>query len=124
MLCMLLIHMFFGALIEHRQPMFGHETAFVIIISLAISGIYYLINKDFEIIDTLKFDKNIFFLFLIPLIIFASGYNMRRKKFFSNFGYISIFGILGTVVTFFVYFGLTYAVVSSGWITLYEPLGG
>lgn len=46
---------------------------------------------------------------LLPLIIFATGFNMRRKKFFENISNVAKFGLLGTVLTFAIYTGLTYA---------------
>jgi len=32
---------------------------------------------------------------------------MRRRRFFDNIGYVLLFGILGTIITFFVFAGLT-----------------
>ena len=43
----------------------------------------------------------------LPLIIFATSYNMRRKNFFENIVNVSKFGIFGTLITFFVFSGLT-----------------
>lgn len=46
----------------------------------------------------MTFDPNFFFYFCLPPIIFAAGYNMKRKKFFENFTNILIFGLLGTLL--------------------------
>ena len=43
-----------------------------------------------------------FFTFVLPPIIFAAGYNLRKSMFFHNFGVISFLGILGTLFTFIV----------------------
>jgi len=51
----------------------------------------------------------IFFSLLLPLIIFATGFNMRRKKFFENIANISKLGLLGTFFTFLFYGLLTLA---------------
>ena len=45
----------------------------------------------------------------LPLIIFATGYNMRRKNFFENFTNISKFGLLGTFLTFVFYSLMTWS---------------
>ena len=65
---------------------------------------------------TLSFDEKAFFYFLLPPIIFAAGYNLKRRNFFKNFPYIFIFGILGTIVTFIVILFLTDAVSGLDWI--------
>ena len=49
-----------------------------------------------------------FFTFILPPIIFAAGYNLRRRSFFKYFLYIFLFGVLGTVITFLVVLPLTY----------------
>jgi NhaP-type Na+/H+ or K+/H+ antiporter len=58
----------------------------------------------------LAFDKDVFFDFLLPPIVFAAGFNMSsRRKFFENFANISLFGVFGTFVAFFTYSSITYA---------------
>lgn len=52
--------------------------------------------------------------------MFASGYNMRRKRFFQNFTNIMIFGILGTVVTYIIFVVLTTWIHSYDWMTMYD----
>jgi hypothetical protein len=39
---------------------------------------------------------------------------MRRKKFFNNLGYIVLFGLVGTVITFVAFSLLTYGFMESG----------
>jgi NhaP-type Na+/H+ or K+/H+ antiporter len=53
--------------------------------------------------SSFAFPKELFFEVLLPLIIFATGYNMRRKKFFENIINITKFGLLGTFLTFVFY---------------------
>ena len=53
-------------------------------------------------------------------MIFAGGYNLKKRRFFQNFYYISLFGVLGTVTTFGIIFGLTYLINNLGWIRLWE----
>jgi sodium/hydrogen exchanger-like protein 6/7 len=56
----------------------------------------------------LSFSGNIFFYVCLPPIIFAAGFNMQRRRFFENIFYILLFGVVGTIVTFFIFSGLTY----------------
>lgn len=53
-------------------------------------------------IDIFKFEQSTFFVFILPPIIFAAGYNLKKRKFVSNFGYIALFGILGTILSYIV----------------------
>jgi hypothetical protein len=39
---------------------------------------------------------------------------MRRKKFFANLGYIVLFGLVGTVLTFIAFSLLTWGFMESG----------
>jgi NhaP-type Na+/H+ or K+/H+ antiporter len=43
-----------------------------------------------------------FFTFVLPPIIFAAGYNLRKSLFFQNISVISFLGIVGTLFTFIV----------------------
>ena len=60
------------------------------------------------ILEDMTFDPNVFFYLILPLIVFPSGYNMRRKKFFANIGTIMKFGFIGTIICFSIYTGMTY----------------
>jgi NhaP-type Na+/H+ or K+/H+ antiporter len=43
-------------------------------------------------------------------MIFAGGYNLKKSKVFENFLYISLFGVIGTVMTFGIILGLTFLI--------------
>jgi NhaP-type Na+/H+ or K+/H+ antiporter len=55
--------------------------------------------------DYLVFDTEFFFLFLLPPIIFESGYSIDAEPFFRNLGKISYFAFIGTFLGSFA-FGL------------------
>jgi NhaP-type Na+/H+ or K+/H+ antiporter len=102
---MLMIYIILGTFMEFKNVSFGHETGVALAMGLAISAIIHFAvnNKSLE----LNFDGDIFFYVCLPPIIFASGFNMRRRRFFENIGYVLTFGIFGTILTFFVFTGLT-----------------
>lgn len=81
---MLIIYSLIGGYIEKRKPLIFHETGIIIIIGLILGAIITKLNKSLiEGQDSLLlFPKSLFFEILLPLIIFSSGYNMKRKKFF------------------------------------------
>lgn len=45
------------------------------------------------------FNPEIFFFLLLPPIMIEAGYTLRRKQFFKNFGTISVYAFIGTLVT-------------------------
>ena len=53
-----------------------------------------------QIIDDFEFDAESFFAVILPPIIFAAGYNLRKKEFFENLKYILLYGVLGTFINF------------------------
>ena len=57
--------------------------------------------------EVVEFNDNLFFYFFLPPLVFASGFNMKRQKFYENIANIMLFGVGGTVVTFFVFAMLT-----------------
>jgi sodium/hydrogen exchanger-like protein 6/7 len=116
---MLMLYVIMGTYMEFKETPFGHETGVALAAGLAISAIvHFLINKENNI--ELKFNGDIFFYVCLPPIIFASGFNMRRRRFFQNIGYVLLFGIFGTILTFFVFSGLTILAASGDFITAYK----
>jgi sodium/hydrogen exchanger 8 len=65
----------------------------------------------------MTFDPNIFFVGLLPPIIFNSGYTMKRRYFFENITPILTYSIVGTFVMSVVTGCLLYSVGRFGWTT-------
>eukprot|EP01051_Picozoa_sp_SAG22_P015587 SAG22_NODE_2057_length_3067_cov_2.004043_2_plen_373_part_00 len=61
-----------------------------------------------KIVSVAKFDTNLFFLLLLPPIIFEAGYNMQRRKFFANIGAICCYAFIGTAVSAVIIAGFVY----------------
>ena len=108
---LVLLYVVIGGFIESRKLPFGHETGVAIIAGLIVSSIAWSVGSATE--QFFLFDDSFFFYVCLPPIIFTSGFNMRRKKFFRNIGYIMLFGIFGTIMTFIVFSFLTYAAFST-----------
>lgn len=51
---------------------------------------------------TIHFDSQSFFFFMLPPIVFASAYTLKKKNFVRNISYILGLGILGTIVAMIV----------------------
>lgn len=74
----------------------------------------YFIYRDE--LTKLNFNDNLFFYGLLPPIIFAAGYNLKKKKFFQYFFYITLYGVVGTIICFLVTFGLTIVINNTNMI--------
>lgn len=94
---MFIIYMVLGSLLEKYHCVIGHEAGFIILIGVGLSYVAYNLGHA-EFTEMMTFDENFFFYFCLPPIVFASGYNMKRKKFFENFTNILLFGLIGTVL--------------------------
>ena len=106
-----------------RNVAFGHEASYIALIGFLISLAAYMSNNNM-IQENIIFDDNVLFYFCIPPIVFASGYNMRRKRFFQNFTNIMIFGIFGTLMTYIIFALVTIWIHSYGWMTMYNAETG
>jgi sodium/hydrogen exchanger-like protein 6/7 len=62
-----------------------------------------------------RFNKEIFFLLLLPPIIFEAGYNMKRLHFFKNIGPIIVYAFAGTLISTVVIAFLCFSVGQGGW---------
>nr|BAB56105.1 Na H-antiportor [Petunia x hybrida] len=88
-----------GHLLEENRWMNESITALVIgsctgIVILLISG-----GKNSHI---LVFSEDLFFIYLLPPIIFNAGFQVKKKSFFRNFSTIMLFGALGTLISFII----------------------
>ncbi|GJN36057.1 hypothetical protein PR202_gb24883 [Eleusine coracana subsp. coracana] len=50
----------------------------------------------------LVFSEDLFFIYLLPPIIFNAGFQVKKKQFFRNFITITLFGAVGTLVSFVI----------------------
>jgi len=87
------------------QIHFLHESGIGIVAGWLVGMLVYFIYRDE--LGALNFNDNVFFYGLLPPIIFAAGYNLKKRKFFQYFFYIFLYGVVGTILTFLVTFGLT-----------------
>lgn len=106
----LLFYMFVGSILEKYHCKIGHEAGLVIIFGMLFSFLAFNTGHT-DLNKMVTFDENFFFYFCLPPIVFASGYNMKRKKFFENFTNILLFGLFGTLITFTAFSVMTYIVV-------------
>lgn len=93
---MLMLYMVVGVAFEKYKVPIGHESGIAILVGMLIS--YILLGSYIHLENMLTFDPTLFFYFCLPPIVFASAYNMKRKKFFLNFSNVLMFGLVSTVI--------------------------
>lgn len=88
---------------------FLHESSVAILLGLLVGLIVSRISEPLVLRAELIFSQETFFLFLLPPIIFASGYNLDRRSFFNNLGSLLVYAFLGTLINNLIFAGILYA---------------
>uniref|UniRef100_M1BZL7 Sodium/hydrogen exchanger n=1 Tax=Solanum tuberosum TaxID=4113 RepID=M1BZL7_SOLTU len=86
-----------GHLLEESRWINDSITALVI--GLCTGGIILLTTKG-KSSHLLEFDEQLFFIYVLPPIIFNAGFQVKKKQFFRNFVTIMLFGAVGTLISF------------------------
>ncbi|XP_060174746.1 sodium/hydrogen exchanger 1-like isoform X1 [Lycium barbarum] len=86
-----------GHLLEESRWI--NESITALVIGLFTGGIILLTTKG-KSSHLLEFDEQLFFIYLLPPIIFNAGFQVKKKQFFRNFMTIMLFGAVGTLISF------------------------
>ncbi|KAK4282849.1 hypothetical protein QN277_014176 [Acacia crassicarpa] len=85
-----------GHLLEENRWM--NESITALLIGLC-TGVVILLISGGKSSRLLVFSEDIFFIYLLPPIIFNAGFQVKKKQFFKNFITITLFGAVGTLVS-------------------------
>ncbi|KAL3508040.1 hypothetical protein ACH5RR_033422 [Cinchona calisaya] len=88
-----------GHLLEENRWM--NESITALIIGLC-TGVVILLISGGTSSHLLVFSEDLFFIYLLPPIIFNAGFQVKKKQFFRNFMTIMLFGALGTLISFVI----------------------
>ncbi|CAL9023855.1 unnamed protein product [Prunus brigantina] len=88
-----------GHLLEKSRWMTESVTA--LLIGLC-TGIVILLNTEWKSSRVLVFNEDIFFIYLLPPIIFNAGFQVKKKRFFQNFMTITLLGAVGSFISFVI----------------------
>ncbi|PSS06436.1 Sodium/hydrogen exchanger 2 like [Actinidia chinensis var. chinensis] len=100
-----------GHLIEENR--WFNESITSLLIGLG-TGTIILLTSGGRSSRVLEFDEQLFFIYLLPPIIFNAGFQVKKKQFFRNFMTIMLFGAIGTLISF--------AIISVGASQLFQKL--
>jgi len=111
---LLILTFFFGFLLNKANFAYLGEAGCGLMLG-ALAGALLTAFKGVEYFETLvQFDEHVFFLVLLPPIIFEAGYNMKRRYFFRNLGTICVFAFAGTLISTFIVGGMLWGVGQVG----------
>ncbi|KAB2018857.1 hypothetical protein ES319_D08G258500v1 [Gossypium barbadense] len=85
-----------GHLLEENRWM--NESITALVIGLC-TGVIILWRSGGKSSRLLVFSEDLFFIYLLPPIIFNAGFKVKKKQFFRNFITIMMFGAIGTLIS-------------------------
>ncbi|KAJ9180167.1 hypothetical protein P3X46_008445 [Hevea brasiliensis] len=85
-----------GHLLEENRWM--NESITALLIGLC-TGVVILLVSGGKSSHLLVFSEDLFFIYLLPPIIFNAGFQVKKKQFFRNFITIMLFGAVGTLIS-------------------------
>lgn len=100
-----------GHLLEETRWMNESITALLIGVC---TGIVILLISGGKNSHLLVFSEDLFFIYLLPPIIFNAGFQVKKKQFFRNFTTIMLFGAIGTLISF--------AIISCGAMNFFKKM--
>ncbi|XP_023522086.1 sodium/hydrogen exchanger 4 [Cucurbita pepo subsp. pepo] len=92
-LCLCLV---IGHLLEENR--WVNESITAIIIG-GVTGTIILVCSKGKDSHILTFNEEVFFIYLLPPIIFNAGFQVKKKQFFHNFLTIMLFGVIGVFIS-------------------------
>ncbi|KAI3496866.1 hypothetical protein L1887_39244 [Cichorium endivia] len=109
LLCVCLV---IGHLLEEYPWL--NESICAILIGFVV-GTIILCTSKWKSSRLLRFSEELFFIYLLPPIIFNAGFQVKKKQFFHNFFPIMLFGITGVLIST--------SIVAAGCWWLFPKLG-
>ena len=105
---LLVLYVIAAPIFEKINFHYMHESGVVMLLGIGITLTFKFFIPSLDFTKSLAFNDKIFFTFVLPLIIFGAGYNLKKRQFFKYFTYIFLLGVVGTLIAFTWVAPLTY----------------
>ena len=105
---LLVLYVIAAPIFEKIHFHYMHESGVVMLLGIGITLAFKFFIPSLDFTKSLAFNDKIFFTFVLPLIIFGAGYNLKKRQFFKYFTYIFLLGVVGTLIAFTWVAPLTY----------------
>ena len=105
---LLVLYVIAAPVFEKIHFHYMHESGVVMLLGIGITLTFKFFIPSLDFTKSLAFSDKIFFTFVLPLIIFGAGYNLKKRQFFKYFTYIFLLGVVGTLIAFTWVAPLTY----------------
>ena len=105
---LLVLYVIAAPIFEKIHFHYMHESGVVMLLGIGITLGFKFFIPSLDFTKSLAFNDKIFFTFVLPLIIFGAGYNLKKRQFFKYFTYIFLLGVVGTLIAFTWVAPLTY----------------
>ena len=97
---LLVLYVIAAPVFEKIHFHYMHESGMVMLLGIIITLLIKIFSPSSDFTNSLAFSDKIFFTYILPLIIFGAGYNLKRRSFFKYFMYIFLLGVIGTLIAF------------------------
>eukprot|EP01017_Pseudomicrothorax_dubius_P037283 TRINITY_DN5449_c0_g1_i4.p1 TRINITY_DN5449_c0_g1~~TRINITY_DN5449_c0_g1_i4.p1 ORF type:complete len:309 (-),score=60.67 TRINITY_DN5449_c0_g1_i4:807-1733(-) len=105
----LVIYVISAHIIERKKFKYLHESGLATLLGLVCGLTLYFTQQK-----AIDFEEELFFNLILPPIIFAAGYSLKKKRFFDNIGMIVYLGIVGTLIQFLFLSTASYLLIEAG----------
>ena len=117
---MLIIYITSGPLLKKSGVKILHASGFTMIIGFIFTFIVKILFTNSNFFKGFQFNRNLFFTFILPWIIFSAGYNLKIESFLKYFRYIILFSFSGTLISFLIISVFTYILNKNQNFSYYE----
>jgi NhaP-type Na+/H+ or K+/H+ antiporter len=95
-------------------------SAIATLLGVGVGSVIRVAHGPAELPGELNFSGTVFFLLILPIIMFEAGWSLRKKEFLGSFFTLVAFSVLGTTLAAFTTGGILYGAGAAGWC---KPFG-